>query len=662
MKKLFILTLAFALFYAAASPALAQEQPTPKPTEEELAKEKAEREKNAYRLLDQVIDEAQSLRLTENRVRVQINAADALWDKNQGRARSLFTMAADGIAELTRNPQTSGNRPNAGQSQDRRAFQLRQELVLAAAKHDAQLAYQLLATTKPAAPVAQTTNPVGPRQPMVDPEDNLEQMLLGRIAALDPKLAAQNAEQMMEKGQFPRSLTEVITRLSQQDPEAGAKLADKTVKKIQASNILTNNDAVMLAQQMLNSGIRQPAADTAAVNPLPAGMPLPRGPVLEQAAYVDLLSTVIDAAMKVSLPSQNPQQRPATATAGAPQRGRIQVPNTQSAVVVNRRGGPTPEQTEQMNARRLLAAMMIAMPVIEQQLPSKAQAVRQKLTELGIGNLGNMGQPVPSPGPPTADALVQAAVNAPPQMQTRLYQQAAFRALEEGNTDRARQIATDHLPANTRESVLQRIEFRELVKKADSTRFEEIRQAVNRLQTDNEKLELLLQLALDAQKTNQKLAVQLLDEARQLTNRRAANYDHFNQQLRVAHAFMAVDPARSFEVLEPVISHLNELLSAAAILNGFEISMFRDGEMTMQGGSGLTSTITRFGQELASLARTDFERADTLAGRFQLTEPRIMTRLLIVQGLLNPPRTDQRSGIAPVNVGRVSENVNIARP
>src|SRR6185503_2176572 len=185
---------------------------------------------NAYQLLDQVIDEAQSLRLTENRVRVQVSAADMLWDKNQGRARSLFQMAGEGIAELGRTPQPNNNRgPNEAANQDRRAFQLRQELVLAAAKHDAQLAYQLLATTKPATPVAQNTNPVGPRQPMVDPEDNLEQMLLGRIAALDPKLAAQNAEQMMEKGQFPRTLTEVIARLSQQDPEAAQKLADKTV-------------------------------------------------------------------------------------------------------------------------------------------------------------------------------------------------------------------------------------------------------------------------------------------------------------------------------------------------------------------------------------------------------------------------------------------------
>jgi len=76
------------------------------------------------------------------------------------------------------------------------------------------------------------------------------------------------------------------------------------------------------------------------------------------------------------------------------------------------------------------------------------------------------------------------------------------------------------------------------------------------------------------------------------------------------------------------------LLQAASVLSGFEINMFRDGEMAIQGGNGLTSTVNRFGQELAVLARTDFERSETLAGRFQFAEPRIMTRLSIVQGLL----------------------------
>ena len=663
MKKFFVLTLtlalSLALFWAAAeSPARAQEQATQQPTAEELEKQKEEREKNAYRLLDQVIDEAQTLRLVENRVRVQIGAADALWKKNPARARSLFTTAAEGVAEIGRNPQPTGNRRNEG-NPDRRAFQLRQELVLAAARHDAQLAYQLLASTKPPVAVTQNTNNDQRNQrQQVDAEDNLEQTLLGRIAALDPKLAAQNAEQMMEKGQFPRTVGEVINQLYRQDPEAGAKLADKTVKRIQAANMLTNNEAANLTQSLLNAGIRPPATNSATTSTtappsLPAGG---RGPVLDQSAYVELLSAAIDAALRVA-PINQGASRPATGV--TPQRGRG--PGAAAPIVPapqrTGQGGPSEAQIEQGNGRRLLASLMIAMPVVEQHLPAKAQALRQKFTELGVGNLANMGQPMSLPqGTPTSDSLMQAATNAPPQMQTRLYQQAAFRALEEGNADRARQIATDHLPANTRDSVLQRIEFRELVTKAENSRVDDIRQKVARLGSENEKIDMLIQLATDAQKNaNQKLALQLLDEARQMTNRRATNYDHFNQQMRVARAFAAIDPARSFEVLDPAINQLNELLAAAAILNGFEINMFRDGEMTMQGGSGLTSTISRFGSEIANLARTDIERAEILAGRFQLTEPRIMVRLSIVQGLLNP--RPQMSGISGFNPTRLSENI-----
>src|ERR1700752_3177836 len=110
MKKLFILTLALGLFSFSAWVVTAQEQkPTQQPSTEELDKQKAEREKNAYRLLDQVIDEAQSLRLVENRVRIQINAADVLWDQNQGRARGLFSTAAEGVAELGRTPTNTNN-------------------------------------------------------------------------------------------------------------------------------------------------------------------------------------------------------------------------------------------------------------------------------------------------------------------------------------------------------------------------------------------------------------------------------------------------------------------------------------------------------------------------------------------------------------------------
>ena len=319
---------------------------------------------------------------------------------------------------------------------------------------------------------------------------------------------------------------------------------------------------------------------------------------------------------------------------------------------------PTEAQIEQNNSRRLLAGLQPTLPLIDQYLPGKAALVRQKLTEMGMGTNAslNMAQTFNSlQGNPTADALIQAAASAPQQMQARLYQQAAYKALEEGDTERARQIATDHLQNNARDAVMRRIDFRELANKGESARFDEIRQTVARLQTDSQKIDLLLQFAGDAQKTNPKLALQLLEEAKQMTNRRATIYEHFEQQLKVAHAFAAVDPSRSFEILDPGISQLNELLQAAAVLSGFEINMFRDGEMALQGGNGLTAIINRYGQELAVLARNDFERSDVLAGRFQFTEPRIMTRMAIAQGLLGI-RPGPRG---PTVLGNLGENVII---
>ena len=79
----------------------AQETATIPLTEEQEA-EKAEKEKRAFVLLEQVVDEAQLLRLPENRIRMQIGSAELLWQSNEGRARSLFAQAADGVAEMFR--------------------------------------------------------------------------------------------------------------------------------------------------------------------------------------------------------------------------------------------------------------------------------------------------------------------------------------------------------------------------------------------------------------------------------------------------------------------------------------------------------------------------------------------------------------------------------
>jgi len=606
----------------AATPGIAQDEAKSPPTDEQQQTEKAEQEKKAFAILDQVVNEAQTLRLAENRVRVQIGAADMLWQRNEGRARSLFALAAEGVAEMLRNTtQDAAMNDRRRPNQFRGPGQLRQELVLTAARRDASLAYQLLAATRSVAPTTEARNARA-----VDSDENLEQRLLSQIAALDPKLALQNAEQMLDKGQYSRSLADVLAQLQTKDKEAAAKLEDKIVKRLQSANMLSTLDAGVLALSLLRSGPRP--ADNATSGEISAAS-ANSGQVLASSAYTGLMGTVIDAALKATPQSATTQRTTTNRT-----RGRNNPGNGLAAQAAATE--PTSAEVEQSNARRLLAGLQRLLPQIDQYLPARGQVVRQKMTELGMGDntRARMGDVMSAVQQGTADSLLAAAPSAPPMMQSRLYQQAALKALDEGNADRARQIANDHLEPAARDSVLRAVDFRKTSENFDSSKMDEVRQTLATLRSDDERIDFLLQLSNTAKKNNPKQALEFLDEARQITNRRAASYQQFEQQLKVADAFKELEPARSFEVLEPGIMQLNELLSAAATLNGFEVNVFQEGELPLEARSGLSNMVNRYGQAIGALAKTDLERAQTVANRFQLAESRIVAKLAIVRNML----------------------------
>ena len=625
MKKLrihfSIISLAFVLFAApvnrAQTPAaVAPATDASQPTDDEKQKEKEALEKKATALLEQILNDVQMLKLPENRLRVQIAAGDLLWKRNESRARSMFSLAGEGIAELMRNQDNNSRRASG---------QLRQELVLTAALHDAQLAYQLVATTK--TPVAPGDS--DPNNRRGNSDASIEQSLLALVARTDPKLAAQKAEEALEKDQFPITLTRVLAELQTKDKEAFTKLSERVVGKLLTANMLSNSESGALALSLLQAGPRpaEKATDSGTA-PTVQGRTF-NVPILNQSVFPDLLGVVIDGALKMTPPSATQRAGNQRQQGGA--RGRMPVVTGGSDIQL------TDAQIEQNNARRLLFGLQNLLPQIDQFAPSRATAVRQKLTEAGgsgnarqtLGSFNLMNQQSTT----TADSILEAAPNAPPQLQPRLYQQAALKALDEGNADRARQIANEHLDTRTRDSVLQRVEFQLIAKKIEADNMDQLRQSLAELRNDDERIDLLLQMVA-LQNKDKVLAAKLLGEAQRLTNRHATNYRQFEQQLAVSSAFAPIDPARSLEVLDPGISQLNELLSAAAVLSGFEVSVFRDGEMPLEPGNTLTSMVARYGQQIAALATKDFERAETSANKFQLTEPRLIARLAIVRGVL----------------------------
>ena len=301
-----------------------------------------------------------------------------------------------------------------------------------------------------------------------------------------------------------------------------------------------------------------------------------------------------------------------------------------------------PAQVQQNNARMLLRNLQGMLPQIDQYLPERGQAVRQKLTELGMGNnsttdFANQMRNVMQQG--DSESLAAAASTAPAPIQSRLYQEAATRAVDEGNTERALQLANDHLDESGRASVMQAIDFKKMTTTVSEAKLNEIRQKLAALPSDADRVKYLGDLVAATQKDNPKLALRFAEDARAIVTKRASDYRDLENQIRVAELFASLDPKRSFEVLEPGIAQLNELLAAAQVLNGFEVQVFRDGELPLQGGSELGRVVARFGQQLASLAKIDFERAQATADRFQFAEPRLMSKLSIVQGAFGVRQT-----------------------
>jgi hypothetical protein len=621
MRRRISLFSGIGMIFLAASLVVMAQDPATKLTPEQEKAQAALREK-ALQLFDQVVADVQTLKLPENRLRIQWEMGDLIWDYDEARARGLFAQSLAGISELIRNLDVN----------DRRfrellqvPTQLRQECLTTISRRDPKLAYEsFLAMRLPVAPPPANAPPNMPPNQNANPqnsETNLEMSLLAAMAASDPRLALQNAEASLEKGQFPNSLARLLAQLQQKDKDAAARLKEKIFKKLNTSTLLGNQGAATLALSLLRSGPRLSGTQT--VVTATGNSNNSNNQALDEASYRELLDLVVATALSTGPINMQP---PRPVGPGA------QRDEGQAQIAMNN-----------ANARTLVSGLSPLQMQIDKYLPGRSAAIRQKFSEMGIrGNPITIDAEISAlMRQGTTDAFLQAASRSTGETQKMLYQQAAYKSISEGNVDRASQIANSYLDQRQRDSIMQEIERQKTMQTALAGKMEDARQLLAGMRTDNERISWLTQIASMAVKKNEpKLALPFLEEARNLVNRRAENYQQLELQMRVARAFAPVEAARSFEVLAVGVEQLNELVSAAAVLSGFELPVFKEGEMRLQGGGQLSNMVSRFGQELANLARSDFERAQNSADRFHRFEARLLARMSIVRNLLGKRMND----------------------
>lgn len=225
-------------------------------------------------LLDEIINEASTLRLAENRAMVQAHAADLLWARDERRARALFGAAVANVSEMTSSvPADDVEYESLLQEGE----ELRRSVLEMAARHDAQFARTLLRTTTPDAQESVT-------------ELRLELSLAAQAVAKDPRQAARLAEETLERGVGGR-LPELIAEIQAKDREAASRLASAVVTKLRSTHLATSEEAAGVAFGLFRLGAEPAAGPGATDSP---------APLLDRQAMQMLAETIISVALTTS--------------------------------------------------------------------------------------------------------------------------------------------------------------------------------------------------------------------------------------------------------------------------------------------------------------------------------------------------------------------------
>jgi hypothetical protein len=560
-------------------------------SERESRRARQAHQAKASLVLEQVVQDAQTLKLPQNRIQIQALVASLLWKQDEARARSLFADAFQLLAEVTR---------TVGVDDPERSYLiselsiLRENLVRLVSARDSLLALDGLNASR--WPVSTNRRP---NQYQIDSETRLESVVALEAAVRDPGLAGRIARGGLEKGLTYEAIN-VLGSLLTQAPQEGVALANELLRKIRSSDLGKDLTAINVAMNLLEMMPRC-LPETA---PLQSGGPatspafFPGEPV-----FREVLDLMINAAM----------QLPAN------------------------RGGLN--CTEQNIAESIVSNMRSLMKKVEQFAPGRLGPLQEKIAQfkeiLDPDARAWMEQrALMQPG--TVEDLLRLASNAPPELKDNFFRDAALKAANSGDYSRARRIADERIAdPYQRRALVNELDKNSVLNSSGPDKVVRALELLPQLRSDEDRVMFLTQLASsfsDQQRIN---ALELLSKARQLVPQRAKDPSQMNAQIQLAEAYLRFEPQASFEILERLISRLNELFNAAAVLEGFGgHRQFQDGEALISSSNLLTSYVEQCGSALGVLAEQDFEQAIDITRQLERTELRLKAQLPILQGVL----------------------------
>jgi hypothetical protein len=549
-------------------------------------------------LLNQAAQSFQEIRHPETRAGFQIKAAQLLWESDAKRAAKLMDQAIDSIKEFLAAAEDSSDEGNYYMLYQT-AMQLRQQVVEVLTPHDPETALNFLRSTRT------LPSPQGIPAEQLKQELQLELTLVNAIAATDPKRAFQMAQDSLKTGSSTGMLS-VVSSLRARDPDLAAKLVHEIVRKLENERLLKNTEAGYLASSLI-SMVRQPGK----AQPNENGDNSANPEILSEDDFRTLFQKML-----AELLAYTP-------------------------------GAPNFYSPERDVAQNLAYAIKRLSNDLQNYAPDKKAALEEKLQTLQ--------NPDPQRAPwikyqaaiteSSTDTAIESINQAPSEMKDSLYQQLALKVLESGDFQRARQIVTERIKnPMQREQSLQTLERQAIFNLIGQGKVDEALRLLTNFRPTNERAALIGQIVNRiGPGLKRAAALGYLEQVRALLDPspKAEDQAQMDGRLQLARALARYEPARAFDIVDPLVEQFNELCAAAAVMNGFGQKYYDDGELIRNNGNNINEIVNRLAPCLAGLAMVNFDRAKTSADRIRPIDIRVHVYMTMAQIMVQ----DTRGGV-----------------
>lgn len=600
-QRFVCLTLIFASLFT-LSPA--QTSPTESITEKEKAQK--ELEKRVLGMLDQAVGDAASLKLAQNRAIVYAIAGDLYWKFDEKRARELFRDAGNDIIVANIEFEKEKKTNDDPYSDNYSSSSVRDEILPLIAKHDGDLALELLAQTRPAKLVAELAKALQPNakqgsfmdydpaQSRVRREIALEQKLAVFAAEQNPDKAIKLIKESLAKG-ISWNVLPLLQKLNKKDAKKASSLADDVVRKIVDTDLTKGRDNFASAIRFL----------LYATNPNTSKSAKEKQFKFTEAQLKDLASKIADTFLQ-----------------------------------------PT-------TSLEMTLGMTQVIPSLEKIAPEKAAMLKQKQAE-AMKNLPpefkrfQEREKLWNPNS-TPEEIIAELPKLNEYEKTEASNSIVEKIAQIDDESRARKLIEQIPDEKARARASEEFESAKISRTAKEGKLDEAKKLVGNLSKKKTQIQKLVALAKDFHKKNTEkdfeAAANLMKDAKALTNEFPEDEDELNDLMEVVKGYAIVNPNEAFRIFDPIVDQINEIVQATAVLSKYNKrnENFKKGELVMSinGYAWEGLLLFRYIEQIHMLGKADLNRMSSFSDKFTRNDTRTIVKLFVAQGFLKEEKKDE---------------------